>query len=97
MARYRANFAATGVWLRSDGDLRGAVNAAADRVADRARVLAPVRTGRYKASIRVDNGRGWDGRVAADVTATVPYSAALEFGTARSRPRRVLRRAAESS
>lgn len=95
VATYRANIAETGAWLRSSGDLSAAVRVEAERIADVARAIAPVRTGRYKASIHVEAGRGWDGRVAADVIASVPYSAAVEFGNAHThgRGQHVLRRA----
>ena len=98
MARYNPNYAAVGRWLRSDGDLRAAVRGQANAIADRARLLAPVRTGRYKASISVRDSRGWDGRLAADVTAGVPYSTVVEVGRRDviNRGHHVLRRAAET-
>lgn len=100
MARYEPNIAATGRWLRSDTQLRNAVGDRADQIADRARVIAPVRTGEYKSKIRVDRrARGWDGRVAAEVEAVAAHSAAVEFGNAvtNGRGHHVLRRAAEGS
>lgn len=70
----------------------------ANAIADRARLLAPVRTGRYKASIAVRESRAWDGRLAADVTADVPYSTVVEVGRRDiiNRGHHTLRRAAET-
>jgi len=84
--------------LDSDGDLRNAINGQANLIANRARQLAPVRTGRYKASIHVRDSRGWDGRLAADVTADVPYGTVVELGrrNLHNRGHHVLRRAAET-
>lgn len=103
MARYEANYRAVRKWLNTDRDLRRAVTERADAVATRARVLAPVRTGRYKASIKVSAAeRGWDGRVAAGVVADVNYASVVEWGRKKGRRNiqgrghHVLRRAAES-
>lgn len=98
MARYTPNRAGVRRWLNSDSDLRSAVRGQANTIADRARLLAPVRTGRYKASIAVRDSRGWDGRLAADVTADVPYGTVVELGrrNLHNRGHHVLRRAAET-
>jgi hypothetical protein len=98
MARYNPNRAAVRRWLDSDDDLRSAVRGQANAIANRARQLAPVRSGRYKASIKVRDSRGWDGRLAADVTADVPYATVVEKGrrNIRNRGHHVLRRAAET-
>lgn len=98
MARYKAHYAEVRKWLDSDGDLRGAVTNRAEAIANRARVLAPVLTGRYKSHIAVRDSRGWDGRVAADVYDAVPYAAAVEWGLRdiHYRGHHVIRRAAES-
>lgn len=98
MTSYRPNRAGVRAWLNSDGDLRSAVRGQANAIADRARLLAPVRTGRYKASIAVRDSRGWDGRLAADVTADVPYGTVVEVGrrNLHNRGHHVLRRAAET-
>lgn len=98
MARYNPNRAAVRRWLDSDGDLRGAVRGQANTIANRARQLAPVRSGRYKASIKVRDSRGWDGRLAADVIADVPYATVVEKGRRhlRNRGHHTLRRAAET-
>lgn len=103
MARYEANYRAVRKWLNTDRDLRRAVTDQAGAIASRARVLAPVRTGRYKASIKVSSAeRGWDGRVAAGVSADARYAAVIEVGrkagrrSIHDRGHHVLRRAAES-
>jgi Bacteriophage protein of unknown function (DUF646). len=98
MADYSPNRAAVRRWLDSDSDLRSAVRGQANTIANRARQLAPVRTGRYKASIQVRDSRGWDGRLAADVTADVPYGTVVELGrrSLHGRGHHVLRRAAET-
>jgi nicotinic acid phosphoribosyltransferase len=54
---YRPDFRATGRWLRTSGDLRGACRAAAQDVADAARGIAPVDEGHYRASIEFGNRR----------------------------------------
>lgn len=99
MATYQLDYAATGEWLRSDSNLKDALHSEAERIATRARALAPVDDGDYVAGIRVSPSRSWDGRLAADVEATAPHSAAVEFGNAHThgRGQHVLRRAAESS
>jgi hypothetical protein len=98
MARYSPNRAAVRRWLNSDVNLRSAVRSQANEIANRAHVLAPVRFGRYKASIRVRDSRGWDGRLAADVTADAPYSTVVEVGRRdiKDRGHHTLRRAAET-
>jgi len=98
VASYIPNHAGVRTWLDSDGDLRSAVRGQANAIANRARLLAPVRTGQYKASIQVRDSRGWDGRLAADVTAGVPYATVVEVGRRdiRDRGHHVLRRAAET-
>jgi hypothetical protein len=84
MARYRANQAEVGRFLRSDPDLRGILSSIADRIAGRARAVAPVRTGRYKASIEVRSS-SWSPlvggpRMAFEVLADVPYATVVERG-----------------
>ena len=97
MARYEPDYGATGRWLRNDRELYQAVFAAARQIASQARVIAPVDSGEYRDRIEVSAGRGWDGRVAADVAALAAHSAAVEFGNRRTRGRgqHVLARAAE--
>lgn len=53
------------------------VAAQAERVAARARSLAPRRSGRYARGIRVQTGRGRT-RARAEVIATAPYSLEVE-------------------
>lgn len=98
MATYKPNQAGVRTWLDTDTGLRSAVRDQANAIANRARQLAPVRTGRYKASIQVRDSRGWDGRIAADVTVGVPYSTVVEVGRRdiKDRGHHVLRRAAET-
>jgi HK97 gp10 family phage protein len=74
-----------------------AVRSAAEVIATKARAIAPKDTGRYAASIKVSvNRRGGirGDRVEGVVTATAPYSAAIEFGNSKSQARHVLKRAA---
>lgn len=78
MARYKPSYAEVGHWLRSDPLLQAACRSQATTIMMRAKVIAPVRTGAYKASIYVREGRGWDGRVAQDVVAPVEYSTLVE-------------------
>jgi hypothetical protein len=52
----------------------------AQAIAEAARGLAPVRTGRYKASISAALERGSEGAVGR-VSATAPYAIYIEFGT----------------
>lgn len=56
------------------------VGSLADEVAQRASQLAPVRTGALAASIHVENS-GLGSPAESDVTADVPYSGYVEFGT----------------
>ena len=97
MGTYNPDFTATGEWLSTSTELKAAVREQAEVIANRARLLAPVRTGRYKASIEVRESRGWDGRVAADVYVNVPYAIEVEDGRRdiHDRGDHVLRRAAE--
>jgi hypothetical protein len=96
--RYEPDFQATARWLRTSGELQRAVHATAEDIASRARALAPVDSGAYRAGIVVTDEPG-DDRVGSRVTASAPHSAAVEFGNARTggRGQAVLRRAAESS
>jgi hypothetical protein len=78
MATYKGDYGAVGRWLRSSGKLRGACRARGNQIVSTARVIAPVRSGHYKATLHVRDSRGWDGRVAVDVVAPVPYATAVE-------------------
>ncbi|HVM13610.1 MAG TPA: HK97 gp10 family phage protein [Egibacteraceae bacterium] len=93
---YRPDFRATGRWLRTSGDLRGACRAAAQDVADAARGIAPVDEGHYRASIDVVELSDLY-RVGAGVEASDDAAAPIEFGNRRTRGRgqHVLTRAAE--
>lgn len=93
--RYEPDYRATGRWLRTSDELQHAVHDAAEDIATRARALAPVVTGRYRAGIVVTDDPAGD-RVASQVTATAPHSVAVEFGNSRVRAHAVLQRAAES-
>lgn len=61
-------------------------------VAQRAQDIAPVRTGLYRASIRVSSGVR-RGLAYGRVTAGASYSGYVEFGTSKMRRQRVLGRA----
>lgn len=76
---YRPNDGNVRRWLASDGDLRQALTSRADTIAAAARALAPVDTGRYKASVHTSNGQAWDGRMSVDVVAGAPYSGIVEL------------------
>lgn len=99
MATYRADHAATGRWLRTSAELQAACHDAAERIAARARAIAPVDSGAYRSGIvvRDEPNTAWDGRVGSVVEATAPHSATVEWGTRRHRGRgqHVLRRAVE--
>ena len=74
--------------------MRREVERRAERVLFVAQQLAPVRTGRYRASITVTSGTRATGAY-AQVTANAPYSVFVEFGNSRGAPRqRVMGRAA---
>lgn len=60
-----------------------------------ARRLAPVRTGRYRASFRVVSGTR-NGVVYARLLNSAPYAVYLEFGTRYMRRQRVLGRAMDA-
>lgn len=98
MARYQPNFGEVRKWLDTDRGLRRVVTSQANLIATRARILAPVLTGEYKSKIKVRRSRGWDGRIAANVTAEAEHSTVVEKGrrSIEGRGHHVLRRAAES-
>ncbi|MFB6392631.1 HK97 gp10 family phage protein [Polymorphospora lycopeni] len=73
-------------WMQREMDRRG------QRVAAVARSIAPVRTGRYRASIRVRSGVRASGAY-SEVVATAPYSYFLEVGTRHMAAQRILSRA----
>lgn len=65
--------------LRFHPDVRADLEARMDRVVAAAQATAPVRTGRYRASIHRVEGQGPDGAVL--VVADVPYAIYVEHGT----------------
>lgn len=68
----------------------------AERVQWVAQQIAPVRTGRYRASIAVSSGTRPSG-VYARVTAHAPYSYFIERGTRKMRAQHVLARALKAA
>lgn len=84
MARYQPNKREVGQFLRADPDLRRVLRSVSDRIADRARAIAPVRTGAYRSSIRIAPA-SWSSlrggrRMAFDVLADVDYATVVEVG-----------------
>lgn len=68
------------------------------QLAERARELAPVRTGHLMASIRAELGENMEGQAAFDpvqVIADTPYASFVEFGTSRMKAQPFLGPAAE--
>src|SRR3990172_357570 len=68
------------------------------RLAERARELAPVRTGHLMASIKADTGERTESEAAFDpvqVVADTPYASFIEFGTSKMRAQPFLGPAAE--
>lgn len=65
--------------LTRSPDAQEAVDQAAESAADHLRGIAPVHTGNYRDSVRVDRLPGWDGRAGAIVIADVDYAWAVEF------------------
>lgn len=72
--------------------VRAEVRRRADNVQRLAQNLAPVRTGRYRASIHVTMGTR-RGAALAVVEAAAPYSIFLERGTSKMRAQHIMRRA----
>lgn len=73
-------------FLDSSPELRAALHREAERLAQLARAVAPVETGRYRASIGVHAARSDDGRQVADVVADVEYAADVEYRHGSRRP-----------
>lgn len=70
------------------------------RIAERARELAPVRTGHLMASVRADIGERTEGEAAFDpveVVADTPYASFVEFGTSKMEAQPFLTPAAEET
>lgn len=100
-ARYDLDRAGLGRLLRSPG-MQAEMRRRAELVAARARALAPVETGEYRASIRVESGiRPADGpraaRAVGRVIAGVPHALLVEFGTEKRPGSRVLGRALDAA
>jgi hypothetical protein len=85
---YEPDHAGMAAWLRSP-EAHAIVTDAAEHAADYVRAAAPVRTGRFRASVGVQQSHGYDGRAAADVVADVDYAVEVERNT------HVLKRAAQ--
>jgi hypothetical protein len=78
--------------VEDDDGVRAAVRKKAADIASRARDIAPVRTGRYRDSIHVEEDE--DG---VKVVADVEYGGVIEFGSSDTPVFQPLRRAAESA
>jgi hypothetical protein len=93
---YRPDRRATGVWLRTDPQLRRITHDVADRIVAAARGIAPVDDGEYLAGLRAVDAPVPD-RVGAAAEATAGHSAAVEFGNTQTRGRAqaVLQRATD--
>lgn len=94
---YRMNQSDTGVGgIAVGAPMVAVLGVLGQKAASVARELAPVETGRYRSSFRVQLGtRGTGRKKRAQVTVenTAPYAAALEWGNARTRrPARVMGR-----
>jgi len=84
-----------GIGQVADGsEVRRALRKIAESQADEARRTAPVDTGAYRDSIRVEEDTSPDGRARAFVVADDPKATALEFGTSDTPRFRTLGRAA---
>ena len=95
MTEYKPNRAGLQEMLRSQG-VRLALLAKARKVKFRAEAIAPVQTGRYRASFTLEWGEQ-DGRVFARVLNRTPYARFLEFGTRYMRKQRILGRALDAA
>jgi HK97 gp10 family phage protein len=95
MARFVADREGIARMARSE-DMQRALKIRADRAADFARQIAPVRTGRYRASFRTSAGVGPNGRAYARLENTVHYSVYLEFGTRYMKRQRILGRSIDA-
>lgn len=76
MSKVTASYSGIGEILRS-GQVRADLTARAGRVAAAARARAPVLSGRYRASIHVEQNT--TDRVAVSVVADTPYAVEVEF------------------
>lgn len=89
--RYRPERDGIRQFLRSEPRLGASLNAAAQKGAAAARTAAPVETGAYRNSIRVedagitDRGRSTP-RQTVDIVAEIEYAADVEFRAGSNRP-----------
>lgn len=81
--------------LESSRDTENALRVKAEQAMAYAVTIAPVDTGRYKASFHVTTGRRGD-RVYARVSNDTPYAVYLEFGTRHMRAQRILQRSIDA-
>lgn len=84
-SRFRASYKGIGQMLNTPW-MEAAMRERAEKVRARAAATAPVETGRYKASLRVESGmHGGDhhDRAFARVVADVPYGLIVEYGTSK--------------
>jgi len=87
-SRYDNNYVGVGEMLRASW-MKTAMELRANAVKAAAEAIAPVQSGRYKASFKVSSGT--DGvRAYGRVTNTAPYAMFVEFGSARVRRHRTL-------
>jgi hypothetical protein len=98
--RVRTNPAADKA-LESSRETERGLRAAAERGRGYAEAIAPVDTGRYKASFHVTTGRRGNrvyARVSNDATSDdgYPYCQALEFGTSKMAAQRILQRSIDA-
>lgn len=92
MTKFNANYRGIGRMLRSD-DMALLIGAEAVRIAQRARQIAPHRTGNYARHFGVSIEKRRD-RVVAHVYNDDPGALAIEYGTRDTRAHRTLRTAA---
>lgn len=90
-AKFTANRAGINSVARMPG-VQAEIRHRAEQVQRLAQNIAPVRTGRYRASIHVTMTTR-RGAAVAVITAGAPYSIYLERGTSRIRAQHVMRRA----
>ncbi len=100
MAKYTPNHAGIAALARSPAMVE-AMRHKAEQMKAYAEVIAPVDTGRYKASFHVTAGvRGTTayGRLSNDATSEdgFAYCQALEFGTSKMRAQRILQRSIDA-
>lgn len=97
-ARFRVSYKGIGEILRSE-QMKREMQARGDQVKAAAEALAPVDTGNYAASFRVESGirEGKTRRATAKVINDSPHASYVEWGTSRTPRHRVMGRAAGAS